>query len=92
MVEGQRPAAYERVRGTPVVDLDPDLPVEERDPEGEAPDRPRQAWAEAQPIAVMAHATEPLHRREPRSRERAHVHAVADVVLEIVQVDQRRLA
>jgi hypothetical protein len=75
-----------------LVDPDPYLPAEEHDPEGEASDGPRQPRVEAQPIAVVAHAAQALHRREPGACERAHVHPIADVVLEVVKVHQRRLA
>jgi hypothetical protein len=92
VVEGQRPAAYERVRRVAMVDLDPYLAPEKHDPKREASDRPGQPRAEAQPIAVMAHAAQSLHGREPGARERAHVNAIPDVVLEVVQVHQRRLA
>jgi hypothetical protein len=66
--------------------------AEKADPEGEAPNAARQAWPELEQLAVVAHPAEPFHRRDPRASERAHVDAVSDVVLEVVDVHQRGLA
>ena len=37
----------------------------------------------------MAHAAEPGDNCQPGARERAHVHTVADVMFEVVEVDER---
>jgi len=90
--ERQGAAALERVRHASVVEPDLDLPVLEADAEREALDLRRQARAETERVAVVAHPAEAVDRGQPRARERSHVHAVADVVLEVVDVHQRGLA
>jgi len=91
MLEGDRTAAQQRVDHALMIEGDLYAPAEEADAEGQAPDPARQAWAEAQRVAVVAHAAQAVNRRDPCPCERAHVHAVADVVLQVVEVHQRRL-
>jgi hypothetical protein len=85
-------AHHQRVRGLSRLDLDPQLRAlakaeTERDP-GE---RLREARAEAERPTVVAQPTEPGHRGDARPRERSDVNAVAGVVLEVVEVEQRGL-
>jgi len=74
-----------------VVEADLDQASEEADAEREPAYPRRQSRTEAQRVAVVAHAPEAVHGREPRASERAHVHPVAHVVLQVVDVHQRRL-
>ena len=71
-----------------MVDLDPDQAVEKGHAEGETADCVRQARAESERVAVVAHAAQTLHQGQPRAGQRAHVHAVAHVVLEVAQVHE----
>jgi hypothetical protein len=52
----------------------------------------RQARCEAEDAVVVAHPAEPGDGADPRPGERGDVQPVARVVLEVVEVDQRRLA
>ncbi len=71
-----------------MVDRHLDQPSEERDPEGQLANRGRKARAEAKRIAVVAHPAEALDGGDPCARRRAHMHSVAHVALEVVQVHQ----
>ena len=92
MVERQRAPAHQLVPHALVVEADLDEAPDEADPEGELADQGRQAGAEAERIPMVPHAAEAVNGGEPRARERAHVHAVPDVVLEVVDVHQGGLA
>ena len=74
-----------------MVDLDPDQAVEKGHPEGKAADSVRQPRTESKRLAVVPHSSETLNGGDPRARRRAHVDAVPNVALEIVQVHERRL-
>jgi hypothetical protein len=91
VIEGQRLSAHQRVAGATLVDLDLDLATQEHDSEGQRLDRSRQSRAEPKPVAMVAHAAQSLHCRKPRPRERAQVHAIADVALQVMQIQERRL-
>ena len=75
-----------------MVERDLDQPAEEADPERQTLDPGRQARAEAQLLAVVSHPAQSLDGGDPRAGERAHVHTVANVVLEVFDVHERRLA
>ena len=91
VVEGQLPATKQRVGDPLATDLDPDQAVEEVDPKRQLLDVGRQTGVEREQVGVVAHAAQAVDRREPCAGERAHVHTVADVVLEVLQVHPRRL-
>jgi hypothetical protein len=60
--------------------------------EGEPVDKRRKPWTEPERVTVVPHAAEPVDSGEPGTRERTHVDPVADVVLQVGEVHQRRLA
>jgi len=91
VLERQGPAPQQRVGDALAADLDPDQAVEEVDPEGQLLDVRRQAGVERERLGVVAHAAQAVDRSDPCARQRAHVHAVADVVLQVLEVHQRRL-
>jgi len=91
VIERQRPAAHERVGGAPAVDGHRDQASKEGDPEGQLANRRRQPRTESKRLAVVPHSSETLNGGDPRARRRAHVDAVPNVALEIVQVHERRL-
>jgi hypothetical protein len=74
-----------------MIDVHLYLAPEKGDSKGQVLDPARQARVETEPVAVVPHSAQPLHRRQPRAREGADVHAVAHVVLEVVQVHERGL-
>jgi len=91
VLERQGPASQQPVGDALAADLDLDQAVKEVDPESQLLDVRRQAGVERERLGVVAHAAQAVDRREPRARKRAHVHAFADVVLQVLEVHQRRL-
>ena len=92
MVERKRAAAEQGVGHALAADADLDQPAQEAHPEREPADARRKPRTEAERLGVVPHAAQAVHRRQPRSGQRAHVDAVAHVVLEVFDVHQRRLA
>src|SRR5439155_441651 len=75
----------------PALDGHLDQASKEGDPEGQLANRRRQPRTESKRLAVVPHSSETLNGGDPRARRRAHVDAVPNVALEIVQVHERRL-
>ena len=80
-----------RVRRLRVADLDLQAALAEREPERQPRERGRQPRREAQPALVVAHPAEPVHDGAPRAGQRRDVQPVLRVVVEVGDVDQRRL-
>src|SRR5580693_2025099 len=87
----QRVAVPERVAGLFVRHLHEQPPAAVAEAEAHVGDRVGQGWAEAQPAVVVAHPAQTGDDADPGTRERGDVHAVAGVVLEVVEVYQRGL-
>src|SRR6185312_5000572 len=83
-------AVLQRVVGAVAVDLDEHPALGDRDPEGQAPEARGQARREGQLAVVVAEAAEARDERQPRSGQRGDVQAVARVVLQVVEVHERR--
>ena len=92
MRELERLAVEQRVVRLPLADLDQQLAPMEHQPEREPRERLGQPRLEAERAVVVAHPAEPRDRADPGPGQRRDVQAVARVVLEVVEVDQRRLA
>ena len=90
VVDVERFAHQQRVRGLGRLDLDPQLRrLATAEVERDAGQRLREAGREAERPAVVAKAAEAGERGDARPRERGDVNAVAGVVLEVVEVEQR---
>src|SRR5436190_11214479 len=88
----ERVAPIEPVVGLALRRLDLQQPAAEEKAERELGNARRQAGGEAEVAVVVAHAAEAGDGREPGPCERRDVDAVARVVLDVVEVHQRRLA
>ena len=75
-----------------MVEADLDPPAQEDHAKRQPVDAGRQARGKPQRLAVVAHAAKAGDGSVPRSGKRAHVHALAHVVLEVVEVHQRGLS
>jgi hypothetical protein len=69
MVECDGPAADQAVRHSSMVKADLDQAIEKGDSKLEAADRRRQARLESQRVAVVAHASETVYKRQPSARQ-----------------------
>ena len=88
VVDLERVAHQQCVGGLRWLDLDPQLRgLAAAEAECEARQRLRQAGREAEHPVVVAHPAEAGQRRDPGAGQRGDVHAVAGVVLEVVEVE-----
>src|SRR5437588_346408 len=88
----ERLPGEQRVGRLPRLHLHPQPATLECQTECEPGDRLGQSRSEAEVPVVTAHAAEAHDDGDPRARERGDVDAVASVVLEVVEVHERRLA
>src|SRR6478752_2777641 len=85
-------ALLELVARLPLRHLDLEAPAADEDAKDEPLEACRQAWCEGEHPAAVAHAPEAGDDRDPGTGKRCDVHAVAGVLLQVVQIHQRGLA
>jgi len=74
-----------------MVGLDPDLPAPEAEAEGDPGQRIRDPRRQRDLALVSADPAEPPDHHHQGSAERGEVQAVAGVVMDVVQIEQRGL-
>src|SRR5262249_29073865 len=88
----QRPAVLQQVAGRRVVDLHPQALPPDEEIERQPGDPLGQARREADRAVPVAQAREATDQRDPGAGQRCDMHAVAGVVLQVVQVHEGGLA